>query len=150
MSTPLRRLALCLLPTLTLAACSLEGFAPLSLEGWNYVYVTFNPVDSSRISGIGSGQFNDGASTFEFGAQLAPAVVGQEYTVHVHVGSCTAIGNIVRTLPPVPGKAGGVGSGPSLSISATLSTGYREAGYVMDVHATVAGVERRVACGAFN
>lgn len=145
---PSRLVVACLLP-FALAACSMEELVGASLEGWNLVIVSFDAVDNSGIIGTGSGSFNDGERDFAFEATFSPTVVGQQYVAHIHTGSCTAIGPLVRALPAVTGQPAMAG-GPSFArVRVSLPTSYRKAAYVMDLHVTVAGVERRVACGSF-
>jgi hypothetical protein len=150
MPARLTRLAVALLLPLALAACSVEDIVNASLEGWNLVLVSFNPTENSGVSGFGSGDFSDGERDFEFTAGFSPTVVGQQYVAHIHTGSCTAIGSVVRTLPPVLGQAASTGETPAASLKVRLPTSYWKAAYVMDLHVTVAGVERRVACGSFS
>ena len=120
-----------------------------SLEGWNLVIVSFNPVDGSGIIGTGSGSFNDGERDFAFEATFSPTVVGQQYVAHIHTGSCTAIGPLVRALPAVTGQPAMTGGTPFATVRVSLPTSYSKAAYMMDLRVTVAGVERRVACGSF-
>ncbi|MBL8983973.1 MAG: hypothetical protein JNL26_17440 [Gemmatimonadetes bacterium] len=144
----IRRLAVALLAPLALTGCFGEMLTS-SLEGFNLVLVSFNPVDNSGITGFGSGDYETGARDFMFGATFTPTVVGQQYVAHVHTGSCPAIGTLVLTLPAVTGQPAANGGAPSASVSVRLPTSYSKAAYVMDLHVTVAGVERRVACGSF-
>ena len=149
MPARLSRLAVALCLPFALAACSLEELVSASLEGWNLVIVSFNPVDSSGITGIGNGEYNDGERDFPFEATFTPTVVGQQYVAHIHTGSCTAIGPLVRALPAVTGQPAMIGGTPTATVRVGLPTSYWKAAYVMDLHVTVAGVERRVACGSF-
>ncbi|MBK8247657.1 MAG: hypothetical protein IPK85_09705 [Gemmatimonadetes bacterium] len=150
MPARLSRLAVALCLPFALAACSLEELVSASLEGWNLVLVSFSQVDSSGITGLGNGDFNDGETGFDFGAHFSPTVVGQSYVAHIHTGSCTTIGPMVRALPPVVGQPAINGGLPSAFVRVSLPTSYSKAAYVMDLHVTVAGVERRVACGSFT
>ena len=148
MHTAIRRLAVALLTPLGLTGCFGDVLTS-SLEGLNFVFVTFNPVDNSGVSGGGYGDFERGERAFLFAATFSPTVVGQEYVAHRHTGTCSAIGTQVLTLPPVTGQPATTGGTPFVSVRVSLPTSYAKAAYVMDLHVTVAGVERRVACGSF-
>lgn len=145
---PSRLVVACLVP-FALAACSVEDLVSSSLEGWNMVMVNFSQVDSSGITGLGYGDFSDGDRDFAFEATFNPTVVGQPYVAHIHSGTCAAIGPVVRALPPVTGQPATQGGKPSATVKVGLSTSYSRGAYVMDLHVTVGGVERRVACGSF-
>jgi hypothetical protein len=76
--------------------------------------------------------------------------VGQAYAAHLHTGTCVAVGNIALSLPTPVGLPGQPGAPPSASIQLTIPVTYATPDFVLDFHATVAGVERRVACGALR
>ena len=141
-----RLLSVVLLSTVV-SACDVEKSITEALEGFHIAIMSLAQVDSSGVTGTGSGSYDDGDARAGFSVSITPVTVGQQYNGHVHQGTCAAVGSAVQALPVAVGQAGTQGGPPTASANFDIQVAHIAAGYLIDFHTVIGGVNRSVACG---